>query len=170
MGNAYISDLSSEIDRPDVSAQSLSSARSYLRDLGLSDEFLNEVVEHYTRARFAQNLDDVRGLSVEIAFREFFSRSASVSGGNYRLVDRLITLSRADLKLNSTFKEIHPGQSKGYCLRVESLLPNGDKSTYHEEFDAVVIAVPLSMSGYLLARDMMFEWTSILRAIRPKDT
>jgi len=32
-------------------------------DLGLSDGFLNDVVESYARARFAQNLDGARGLS-----------------------------------------------------------------------------------------------------------
>jgi len=71
----------------------------------------------------------------------------SVSDGNPRLVDRLITLSRANLKLNSRVKEIQTGLSKRYSLRVESPLPNSNMSTYCEEFDAVVIAVPLSMSG-----------------------
>lgn len=141
------SDLGSEMNRSGLSAQVLDSARSYLRDLGLSDGFLNEVVESYARARFFQNLDGARGLSTEIAFRDFFSRSVSVSDGNSRLVDRLITLSRANLKLNSRVKEIQTGQSKRYGLRVESPLPNSNMSTYCEEFDAVVIAVPLSMSG-----------------------
>ncbi|KAG4417391.1 hypothetical protein IFR04_009460 [Cadophora malorum] len=141
------SNLGSEMDKSGLSAQVLGSARSCLRDLGHSNEFLNEVVEPCTRARFGQNLDGVRGLSAEIAFREFFSRSVSVSGGNCRLVDRLISLSKADLKFNSGIKEIHPGQSKRYKLRVESPLPKSNVSTYWEDFDAVAIAVPFSMSG-----------------------
>ena len=57
------SDLGSEMNRSGLSAQVLDSARSYMGDLGLSDGFLNDVVESYARARFAQNLDGARGLS-----------------------------------------------------------------------------------------------------------
>ncbi|KAH9212820.1 hypothetical protein DL95DRAFT_391147, partial [Leptodontidium sp. 2 PMI_412] len=71
----------------------------------------------------------------------------AVSDGNARLVDRLITLSKADLNLNSRIKEIRNGHSKRYNLVAEPSSPETTVVEQWEEFDAVVIAKPLRLSG-----------------------
>ncbi|KAG4433756.1 hypothetical protein IFR05_010755 [Cadophora sp. M221] len=139
--------LNSELRRAGLPGEVLGSAGSYFRSLNLSAAFLNEVIEPYARARFGQNLENVRGFAAEIAYREFFSRSVAVSDGNYRLVDRLITLSRAHLNLNSRIKEIRNGHSKRYSLLSESHSAENTVVEQWEEFDAVVIATPLQLGG-----------------------
>ncbi|PVH74685.1 hypothetical protein DL98DRAFT_22018 [Cadophora sp. DSE1049] len=139
--------LGSEVNKSGLSAPVLRSAGSYLRGLNLSASILDELVEPYARARFTQSLQAMRGIAAAIAYRDFFSRSLSVSDGNYRLVDRLITLSKSDLRLSSRVKEIQPGHTKRLSLGMESSLPEVTKGTHREEFDAVMIATPLHLSG-----------------------
>ncbi|KAL5330516.1 hypothetical protein ACEPPN_000033 [Leptodophora sp. 'Broadleaf-Isolate-01'] len=155
--------LTSELEKAGLPGQALGSAGSYFRSLNLSTAFLDEVIEPYARARFGQNLDDVRGIAAEIAYREFFSRGMAVSDGNARLVDRLITLSKADLNLNSRIKEIRNGHSKRYNLVAEPSSPETTVVEQWEEFDAVVIATPLQLSGIVFGGSLNIKQRQELR-------
>ncbi|KAK0110985.1 hypothetical protein ONS95_001366 [Cadophora gregata] len=155
-------DLGVEADKSGLDVRALGSAREYLRGLDVSERFLEEVVEPYARGRFARNLDSLRGIAAEMAYREFYARSVAVAEGNVRLVDRLITLSKADLKLNTSVKEIEPGKFKRFNLGIESSLPDSTVETRWEEFDAVIIATPLHLSGISFAESLNihFETTA----------
>ncbi|KAH7382088.1 hypothetical protein BKA64DRAFT_713325 [Cadophora sp. MPI-SDFR-AT-0126] len=142
------SGLGSELRNAGLEDGVLDPADVFFRKLNLSDSFLVEVVGPLSRARFAQNIEDIRGIAAEVAYEEHYARKVSVQDGNYRLVERLIALSKASVKLYSKVKEIRKGVSKQYRLLVESL-PHSTKpdvSQSWEEFDAVVIASPFCMN------------------------
>ncbi|CZR60879.1 uncharacterized protein PAC_10775 [Phialocephala subalpina] len=109
-------------------------ASVYLRSLGLSEKFINEVVGPIVRARFGRDLEDVSGLEVLRAVRDILSRSILVEGGNRRLVDRLIKLSDAKVELGKKVKRIEKGDGKRWRLGVESMV-GGVEEVDEEEFD-----------------------------------
>ncbi len=67
---------------------------------GIDPALLGELVQPCLRARSSQDLSHASAVSALIAACK--STTASVDGGNGRLVERLIRLSEADLQLNST--------------------------------------------------------------------
>ncbi|KAF1992818.1 hypothetical protein P154DRAFT_583420 [Amniculicola lignicola CBS 123094] len=117
------------------------SADNYLRELGISQKFLSEVVEPCTRARFSQNLQSVSALSALMATRR--AKGVSVSGGNSRLIERMIDLSGADLRLNSTVVEIRNGDTRRYQLSVALMSPADPPTMAHTEYDIIILALPI---------------------------
>lgn len=75
------------------------SAQNYLRNLSVAPRFQSDFVQPCSRARFSQNLADVRGFSSLIAAAA--SKATSIGGGHTRSIERMIRLSEADLHLNS---------------------------------------------------------------------
>lgn len=86
-----------------------SSANTDLDYLNLSTLLQNEHIQPCTRARFSKSLTDAGGLASLIAAGK--GTTTSVEGGNSRLVERLIRLSYADVRLNSSVIAINPGKS-----------------------------------------------------------
>ncbi|KAL1967555.1 hypothetical protein VTN77DRAFT_3070 [Rasamsonia byssochlamydoides] len=123
----------------------LDSAETYLGNLSISPLFQSDFVQPCTRARFSQNLADVRGFTSLTAAGT--SKAAAVDGGNARVIERMIELSHADVHLNSRVTNIRPGQHRRYRLSVAR-----DHSPYpqHAEFDAVILAAPLQSSKIYL--------------------
>ena len=122
-------------------------AETYLRELGISPKFLSEFVEPCTRARFAHNLNNASAFSALMAVRRaeqttVMGGDGIVDGGNARLIERLIDLSGADLRLNSTVREIRDGDTRRYRVSVASS-PGMNSNLAHAEYDAVILAVPL---------------------------
>jgi hypothetical protein len=111
------------------------SAKTYLRNLGISSRFLSEYVEPCTRARFSQNLADVSAFPALMAMRR--AKEASIYGGNARLIERMINLSGADVHLNSTVVGIRDGETHRYQMSVAST------DIVHTGFDIIVLAFPL---------------------------
>jgi hypothetical protein len=65
----------------------------YIASLALSIRFTSEIVQPACRARFGQNLANLTGLTATIAVRDLFSKKATITGGNKRLVEELINFS-----------------------------------------------------------------------------
>lgn len=65
-----------------------------------------------------------------------------VDGGNTRMVERMINLSRADLQLNSRVTKISLGHSKRYILSVSTR----DGIIEDVDFDIVILATPIQTS------------------------
>ncbi|KAJ9640888.1 hypothetical protein H2199_005556 [Coniosporium tulheliwenetii] len=106
--------------------------------------FLQEVIDAGIRERFFGNVDELNGLDAILGFSG--DTLSEVVGGNLRLVDRLIKLSGADLRLSTTVAKLIK-QPQG-VWRLYFSTPTVSDSM---DFDAVVIAAPLSTS------DLAFE-------------
>lgn len=99
----------------------LASAENYLGNISIGPRFQSDFVQPCTRARFAQNLADVRGFSSLMAAG--VSKATSVDGGNNRVIERMIKLSKADLHLNSQVIKISPRLSSTLPAFRRSYLP-----------------------------------------------
>lgn len=129
-----------ELDEVGLEEPVLGSAESYLSSLGVTRPFQLDFVQPCTRARFSQNLRDVRGFFALMAARP--SKPTAIEGGNTRLVERMIELSEADLRLSSRVTKISPGHHRHYRLSVSR-----DQSSVEDaEFDAVILTAPLQSS------------------------
>lgn len=132
--------LTKELDNVGLDKPVLGSAESYLRSLGVTRSFHLDFVQPCTRAQFSQDLTDIRGFAALMATRP--SRSTSILDGNNRLVERMIKLSNADLRLSSRVTKISPGHHRRYRLSVS----HGLSLEEYAEFDAVILAAPLQSS------------------------
>ncbi len=67
-----------------------------------------------------------------------------VDGGNARLIERMINISGADLRLNSTVRGITSGDAHRYRLSIASPTPYMNPADkVHSEYDIVILAFPL---------------------------
>lgn len=117
------------------------SAETYFRKLGVSPKFLSEFVEPCTRARFSRDLANVSAFSAIMAARN--AKENCISEGNARLIERMINLAGADVRLNSTVVEIRNGDTRRYQLSVVSTPLLDPPNTVRTEYDIVILAFPL---------------------------
>jgi Prenylcysteine lyase len=122
----------------------LASAENYLRNLSIVPHFQSDFVQPCSRARFSQNLAALCGFSSLMAAAQ--SKATSISGGNTRLIERMIRLSEGDLHLNSQVMKISPGHHRRYRLSVARDPSAHSPNPEHEEFDIVILAAPLQSS------------------------
>ncbi|KAI7215585.1 hypothetical protein KC333_g5365 [Hortaea werneckii] len=114
----------------------------YLDQVNVSREFQEEIVRPCVRARLGKDLEEVHGLSALIAAGS--SSTATVAGGNSRLIERLIKLSGAHLSLSSEIIAIGRGEERRYKLTIRHG-SKGSEEIEHVEFDSVVLAAPLQL-------------------------
>ncbi|GAB1738075.1 hypothetical protein NU219Hw_g2582t1 [Hortaea werneckii] len=117
-------------------------APDYLDQVNVSREFQEEVVRPCVRARLGQDLEEVHGLSALIAAGS--SSTATVAGGNSRLIERLIKLSGAHLSLSSEVIAIGRGEERRYKLTIRHG-SKGSEEIEYVEYDSVVLAAPLQL-------------------------
>lgn len=133
---------SSELQRLGLDGKVLDPASAYLQHLNISRSYQEEFIHPLVRARFGHSLGEIRGIAAEVAVQEFYSQKVDIADGNYRLVERLIMLSKSELRLHSRIRSIWHGKERLYSLTVESTTGEQD-----EEFDVVVIAAPFSFNN-----------------------
>lgn len=137
-----------DIENLGLTAELKSNAWSFLQNL-TSPEFAREIVQATTRAWFGQNLVTMHGLAALAAMNPAAIDSV-ISGGNYKLIERLIKLSDIDPHLNSTVTKIERSPVRKYRLNVKTPSHNDDQSpsNYEEaDYDAIIIAAPLQMAN-----------------------
>ena len=105
-----------------------------------SRSFAREVVEAGIRERFFGDYDQLNGLDAVLALGT--ENVVSVSGGNLRLVDRLIKLSGSTLQLGTNVTRISLLPKGGWAVNFAQGGTNGRAT-----FDAVIIAAPLELSN-----------------------
>jgi hypothetical protein len=127
---------------------------TYLNNLTISQELQMDMIQPCTRGRFSDDLSDISGLSALIAAGK--SNRISIDNGNSRLIERMINLSEAHLRLGFLVTAISPGFSRRYKLSItrSSLNEAVQEAAEDEdfEFDAVILATPLSKSRIDTAR------------------
>ena len=137
-----------DIENLGLTAELKSNAWSFLQDL-TSPEFSREVVQPTTRAWFGQNLATMHGLAALAAINPAATNSV-MSGGNHKLIERLIKLSDVDLHLNSTVTKIQISPVRKYRFTVKTPSHHHDQSPSNNEeadYDTIIIAAPLQMAN-----------------------
>lgn len=102
-------------------------------------KFLSEVVEAGARERFFQDYGQVNTLDTLFGYET--QMPISIQGGNIRLLDRLIKLSGANLRLGATVTQVLEEPGAGWQIYYTEDGPKGPvKDTLL--FDRVIIAAP----------------------------
>lgn len=115
-----------------------------LCDAGAESElYLRELVEAGVRDRFFGDYDELNELNSVLGLADE-NGLISIDGGNLRLIDRLIKLSNARLRLNSRVKYLSHDPSRKWSVGFKIV---GRPGQSVQEFDSVIIAAPLSLSG-----------------------
>lgn len=104
--------------------------------------YLKEVVEAGVRDRFFGDYDELNELNSVLGLADENALS-SVAGGNLRLIDRLVKISNARLKLNSKVQDLSIGRTNKWNVSFDTV---GGNRRHVEEFDKVIIAAPLSLT------------------------
>jgi len=141
--------LKDELFRAGLQGSILRSAQEYLQSLNLTSRFTSEIVQPSSGARFGQALTDIRGVASLVAIRDILSKKVRIARGNNRLIDRLVKLSDADLKLNTRVASITKGEEKKFKVTYEatSSTEGRQQASKSREFDAVIIAAPFPYNG-----------------------
>lgn len=129
------------VEGTDLHQAALLSAESYLRDEGISSRFISEVVQPCSRMLFTQNPANVTGLAALTATSP--GKQIRVAGGNFRLIDRLIKLSGAELRLETQVTKISQTEDERYRVSTVENNGKGEDTLREEDFDFVFIATPL---------------------------
>jgi len=133
--------ISQELDAIGLGAATASPAEDFLDAQGISPYFRSAYVQPCARALFSQNLANLSAFSAVVAGHR--ATPLAIRGGNAQLVERMIRLSYADLRLNRRVLDISPGLHRRYKLTISRL----DEDDYEldaelDEFDAVIVAGP----------------------------
>lgn len=144
-GHPPFSGLVRALTEVGLEAATQSSAKDYLPTQGVASTFLTEIVQPSTRARFTLNLSEMRGLASLVAMDP--SQTYSIDGGNWRLLDRMIRISEAHLRLGSRVIKISQAPMGGYRLLLDSKQETGEpESTATADYDVVIITAPFQFN------------------------
>ena len=158
-GRRSVSNLTNELERCEFGDLVSQSASEYLQSAKISPDYSLEVVSPCVRARFMQAAKDTHSLATVMAAQA--ERIGPIRGGNSRLVERLIRLSSADLRLKTQVRRISLGQSKRYRLTFHEPCSSGADDTQFEEFEQVIIAPPFPVASLDLSALGLFETSTI---------
>ncbi|TPX35039.1 hypothetical protein SmJEL517_g02408 [Synchytrium microbalum] len=118
------------------------SAREFLaKNWGVSEKFIDEVVEPITRVNYAQN-SDMNSLGALVVLTALFGDVQQVKGGNSQIMAKWIEESKATVKLNTRVtgvRRLAPGGADGVVVETLRGKP--------EVFDIVIIACPGGQSN-----------------------
>ncbi|KAJ1964939.1 hypothetical protein GGI12_001101 [Dipsacomyces acuminosporus] len=105
--------------------------------------FLDEVVSIATRVNYMQDIDQLSTLGAHISMAAESDEAYSVAGGNWQVFEKMLQASGATLHLNTGVRSIQHGNDRYTVAFADN---NGNK-TLTDDFDTVVIAAPLPLSG-----------------------
>ncbi|TFK36786.1 Prenylcysteine lyase-domain-containing protein [Crucibulum laeve] len=130
-----ISDLAFALD---WSPFILNTTQRYLLKQGVSEKYINEVVEAATRVNYGQNVDEMHAL--EGACSMAATGAAAIKGGNYQIFEQFLKRSGANVLLNTTVESVFPKSASSHLWTVRS----GRGSV---DYKAVILAAPYSSTG-----------------------
>ncbi|ESK98241.1 prenylcysteine lyase [Moniliophthora roreri MCA 2997] len=114
-----------------------STTSEYFRSHGVSDKFINEMVESATRVNYGQNADQIHAL--EGACSLAATGASQVKGGNWQIFEHFLKYSNATVHLNTQVTQItHKSSSHPWII-------HSDKGAI--AYKAVILAAPLHQTG-----------------------
>ncbi|TPX45877.1 hypothetical protein SeMB42_g02495 [Synchytrium endobioticum] len=127
------------------------SIRAYLKSKGVSDRFIDEVVEPITRVNYGQNAN-INSLAGLVVLTALFGDVKRVKAGNARIFSKMLEEASpiAKVKLNTQVDKIFrlaPGAIDGYTVESTRKTEDGRRVKERAVFDTVLIACPIHQSG-----------------------
>lgn len=157
--SAYVNDIMENIKNIGLAeGGALGPAVAFLSNASIFQHFQASFVQPCARGRFYQDLSEVRGLNALLSTRE--SQAVSVSRGNIQLIKRMILLSEAELRLNSTVTSISPGSDRRYRINLSSDRP-ASTTMLDDEFDIVFISMPLRQNDLSMLAPLVLDDTNL---------
>ncbi|KAF9571756.1 hypothetical protein EC968_000202 [Mortierella alpina] len=127
------------------SLQKAAAVRSndFLRDAGIGDLYLQEVVEVATRVNYGSNLDEIHALGALVTMAA--DDALQIHGGNFQIFEGMVAKSKAHVRLDTKVARVRKLQPEheGGDPRFEVTTTSG----HREIFDAIVIATPIHSSN-----------------------
>ncbi|CAG7998939.1 unnamed protein product [Penicillium salamii] len=122
-----------------------STGAKLLSDHGVTDSFSQEIIQAITRMLYGQNLAIIHGLETLVC--TLTDGVASVAGGNWKMFDRMLKASRANVRLNSSVTEIVRSPDGSFAISYSSEnIQVSDRS-----FDDVVVTGPFQFSNITIS-------------------
>ncbi|KAK9467933.1 Prenylcysteine lyase-domain-containing protein [Lipomyces arxii] len=115
-------------------------AYNYFTEKGISELFVDQIVQAATRVNYAQNVKKVQALEAVVCLAA--DEGLNVEGGNWRIFDAMLQKSSATVRLQTTVTEILRSSSDAgkWELRVND-------AEDAEVFDQIIIASPYHQTG-----------------------
>lgn len=123
--------------------------KQFLSDNGISAAFGHDIVGAATRVNYASNLDLIHGLDTMVSIAP--EGAKAVAGGNWKIFDRMVAESGAQLLLNTSVSSIALG-SKSTAEKPRYLINEGSAGI---AFDNIVLATPYQFSDIKTAGDVL---------------
>lgn len=118
----------------------------------VSPDFAREIVQASTRVNYGQNLGLIHGLEAMVCMAT--DGAMSVEGGNWRIFEGMLNVSRAEIKLNNAVTGIDRNHDGTLTLTSTSTSTTSNESKEEDEekqiFDDIVLAAPLQSSNLSL--------------------
>ncbi|KUI59964.1 Farnesylcysteine lyase [Cytospora mali] len=121
----------------------------FLTDNGISSAFSHDIIEAATRVNYASNLDYIHGLDTMVSMAP--EGAQAVAGGNWKIFDRMVAESGAQIYLNTTVSSISLG-AKSTPAKPRYLINEGSAGV---AFDNIVLATPYQFSDIKTSGDIL---------------
>ncbi|KAF8203830.1 Prenylcysteine lyase-domain-containing protein [Pholiota molesta] len=115
-----------------------STTADYLAKQGVSEKYVNEVVEAATRVNYGQNVDSLHALEGACAMAG--TGANGIKGGNFQMFEQFLNRSGADVYLTTPVSSITPKSSTSRLWSVKSARGTVD-------YKAVILAAPFYSTG-----------------------
>ncbi|EIN13462.1 FAD/NAD(P)-binding domain-containing protein, partial [Punctularia strigosozonata HHB-11173 SS5] len=133
------------------SALTSQSSAEYFDLAGVSKKFSREMIEAATRVNYGQNLDQIHALEGVCSLAA--TGASAVKGGNWKIFERFLAESKANVYLNTTIKSAESIQRADGGSAWELKTSASDRLST-KEYDSVILAAPFHSTGIEFPRRM----------------
>ncbi|CAG8630998.1 12395_t:CDS:2 [Funneliformis mosseae] len=137
--------VDAEAERLRLDKERKYSAQYYFSELkNINQLYLQHFVEPLTRVNYGQNLAEIHAMGAFISLAP--EGAKGIKGGNFKLFEKFIEHSGANLKLNTKITKVTRLPShKGIMNDVKYAVKSSDGSS--EIYDAIILAAPIQFTG-----------------------
>ncbi|KAL2134911.1 hypothetical protein VTI74DRAFT_10403 [Chaetomium olivicolor] len=144
--------LTQRVNELALDAATSTTGEKFLEANKIGNDFAGEVIQAAVRANYVANLADIHGLDALVSLST--EGAMSVQGGNWQIFHEMAHRSGARILLNTTAVAVEKSQGK-YTVKTSSGSTPGNPTAYPVEFDNVIIANPLQLSGMSVAEGVL---------------
>ena len=140
-------DLSQVVDNVGLTGVTAVNGEEYLKQNEIGERFGRELIQASTRVNYAQNLDTIHGLETMVCMAT--DGAMSVQGGNWRIFANMVIASKAEVRLDTSVRELALQKDGTYHLTAHSH-PSGQAPASKTDtgiYDNVILAAPLQYAN-----------------------
>ncbi|EDR15109.1 uncharacterized protein LACBIDRAFT_300931 [Laccaria bicolor S238N-H82] len=143
------------------------STSSYLVKQGVSESYVNELVEASTRVNYGQDVDDIHALGGVVSMAA--EGAVHIKGGNYQLFEQFLNHSGANVYLNTSVTSILPksATSQNWVVRSDRGSTIYKAVILAAPFHTTDIALPSAVSDQILRVPYVHLHVTLLTTTSP---